>query len=283
MNGARRTDGGRRRRAAVLGSPIGHSLSPVLHRAAYEELDLRDWSYDRFETDEAALPEFLAGLGPEWAGLSLTMPLKRAVIPLLDEITDTAASVEAVNTVVFTEDGRRVGDNTDIPGIVAALRERGIEKVDSAAVLGAGATASSALAALARVCTGEVVAYVRSAARAAEMRRWGERLGLDVRTADWADADQALRAPLVIATTPAGTTDALARSVPERPATLFDVLYDPWPTDLAARWSAYGGAVVSGLDLLVHQAVLQVEQMTGLAPAPLAAMRTAGEKSLAQR
>ncbi|MFE6624756.1 shikimate dehydrogenase [Streptomyces sp. NPDC057740] len=271
------------RRAAVLGSPIAHSLSPVLHRAAYEELGLTDWSYDRFEIDEAALPGFLKELGPEWAGLSLTMPLKRAVIPLLDEISETAASVEAVNTVVFGEDGRRVGDNTDIPGMVAALRERGIEQVDSAAILGAGATASSALAALARVCTGEVVAYVRSEARAAEMRQWGERLGVEVRTADWAEADQALRAPLVIATTPAGTTDALAAAVPERPATLFDVLYDPWPTALAARWSMYGGAVVSGLDLLVHQAVLQVEQMTGRAPAPVEAMRKAGERALAAR
>jgi shikimate dehydrogenase len=267
----------------VLGSPIAHSLSPVLHRAAYGALGLSEWSYDRFEVDEEALPGFLAELGPEWAGLSLTMPLKRAVIPLVDEITDTAASVEAVNTVVFKQDGRRVGDNTDIPGMVAALRERGIEEVESAAVLGAGATASSALAALARVCTGEVVAYVRSQARAAEMRQWGERLDIEVRTEDWADAEQALRAPLVIATTPAGATDALAASVPERPATLFDVLYDPWPTDLAARWSAYGGAVVSGLDLLVHQAVLQVEQMTGRSPAPLDAMRTAGEHALAAR
>lgn len=270
-------------RAAVLGSPIAHSLSPVLHRTAYEELGLANWSYDRFEIDEAALPGFLAALGSEWAGLSLTMPLKRAVIPLLDEISETAASVEAVNTVVFTEDGRRVGDNTDIPGMVAALRERGIEQVDSAAILGAGATASSALAALARICTGEVVAYVRSEARAAEMRQWGERLDVEVRTADWADADRALRAPLVIATTPAGTTDALASAVPELPATLFDVLYDPWPTALAARWSMYGGAVVSGLDLLVHQAVLQVEQMTGRVPAPLDAMRKAGERALAAR
>ncbi|MEV6740072.1 shikimate dehydrogenase [Streptomyces sp. NPDC051104] len=272
-----------KRRAAVLGSPIAHSLSPVLHRAAYQELGLKDWSYDRFEVDEQALPGFLADLGPEWAGLSLTMPLKRAVIPLLDSVSDTAASVEAVNTVVFTEDGRRVGDNTDIPGMVAALRERGIEEVDSAAILGAGATASSALAALARICTGPVVAYVRSEARAAEMRQWGERLDVDIRTADWADADRALRAPLVVATTPAGATDALAAAVPERPATLFDVLYDPWPTTLAARWSAYGGAVVSGLDLLVHQAVLQVEQMTGRAPAPLDAMRKAGEHALAAR
>lgn len=283
MHGATRTDGDRRNRAAVLGSPIAHSLSPVLHRAAYEELGLDDWSYDRFEVDEAALPGFVGKLGPEWAGLSLTMPLKRAVIPLLDGISETASAVEAVNTVVFTEDGQRLGDNTDVPGMVAALRERGIEQVDSAAILGAGATASSALAALARICTGEVVAYVRSQARAAEMRQWGERLDVEVRTEDWADAEHALRAPLVIATTPAGTTDVLSSVVPERPATLFDVLYDPWPTALAARWSAYGGAVVSGLDLLVHQAVLQVEQMTGRVPAPLDAMRTAGEKALASR
>jgi shikimate dehydrogenase len=271
------------RRAAVLGKPIAHSLSPVLHRAAYEELGLTGWSYDRFELDEAALPGFVEQLGPEWAGLSVTMPLKRAVIPLLDEISETAASVEAVNTVVFSEDGRRLGDNTDIPGMVAALRERGIEQVDSAAILGAGATASSALAALARICTGQVVAYVRSEARAAEMRQWGERLDVDVRTADWADAAEALDAPLVIATTPAGATDALAHAVPERPAALFDVLYDPWPTELAARWSMIGGAVVSGLDLLVHQAVLQVEQMTGLRPAPVEAMRKAGEHALAAR
>ncbi|MFE1026084.1 shikimate dehydrogenase [Streptomyces sp. NPDC058818] len=277
---ARATD---RRRAAVLGSPIAHSLSPALHRAAYAELGLEGWTYDRFDVDEEALPGFFERLDPEWAGLSLTMPLKRAVIPLLDEISETAASVDAVNTVVLTEDGRKTGDNTDIPGIVAALREHGIEKVETAAVLGAGATASSALAALARICTGEVAVYVRSEARAAEMRGWAERLDVTVRIADWADAEEALRAPLVVATTPAGATDALAATVPEMPATLFDVLYDPWPTALAARWSAYGGAVVSGLDLLLHQAVLQVEQMTGRAPAPLAAMRRAGERALADR
>jgi shikimate dehydrogenase len=274
------TDG---RRAAVLGSPIAHSLSPVLHRAAYRELGLDDWSYDRFDIDELALPGFVGGLDASWAGLSLTMPLKRAVIPLLDEITDTAAGVEAVNTVVLTEDGRRVGDNTDIPGMVAALRERGVEKVGEAAVLGAGATASSALAALARICSGPVTAYVRSEARAEEMRGWGERLGVDVRTAAWDDAAEAFAAPLVVATTPAGTTDTLAASVPDRPGTLFDVLYDPWPTRLAAAWSARGGKVVGGLDLLVHQAVLQVEQMTGRTPGPLAAMRAAGEAALAQR
>ncbi|MGC5344727.1 shikimate dehydrogenase [Streptomyces sp. DT24] len=270
-------------RAAVLGSPIAHSLSPVLHRAAYAELGLRDWTYERAEVDEAALPGFVEGLDSSWAGLSLTMPLKRAIIPLLDSVSETASSVEAVNTVVISADGRRHGDNTDIPGMVAALREQGVAEVESAAVLGAGATASSALAALAVLCAGPVTAYVRSRERGAEMRAWGERLGVDVRTADWADAASALTAPLVIATTPAGSTDALAGSVPGAPGTLFDVLYEPWPTPLAAAWSARGGAVVGGLDLLVHQAVLQVERMTGRVPAPLAAMRKAGEQALAAR
>ncbi|CAG6394473.1 shikimate dehydrogenase [Streptomyces cocklensis] len=269
------------RRAAVLGSPIAHSLSPVLHRAAYAAMGLTGWRYDRFEVDEDALPGFLDGLDPaQWAGLSLTMPLKRAVIPLLDSVSDTAASVEAVNTVVLGADGRRSGDNTDIPGMLAALRERGVTSVPSAAILGAGATASSALAALARICTGEVTAYVRGPARVAEMRQWGERLGVTVRTADWADAAKALDEPLVVATTPAGAADHLAAAVPGHPGTLFDVLYHPWPTALAAAWSDRDAPVVSGLDLLVHQAVLQVEQHTGHTPAPLAAMRTAGEAAL---
>ncbi|WP_432250127.1 shikimate dehydrogenase [Streptomyces sanyensis] len=272
-----------RRRAAVLGSPVAHSLSPVLHSAAYAALGLDGWTYGRFEVDEEALPGFLAGLDASWAGLSLTMPLKRAVIALLDEVSPTAAAVEAVNTVVFTDDGRRIGDNTDIPGMAAALAERGVDTVPSAAVLGAGATASSALAALSRLCTGPVTAYVRSAARAEEMRGWGERLGIEVRTADWADAARAFEEPLVVATTPAGATDAFAAAVPAAPGTLFDVLYEPWPTALASAWAARGGAVLGGLDLLVHQAVLQVEQMTGRAPAPLAAMREAGERALAAR
>ncbi|MCX4868299.1 shikimate dehydrogenase [Streptomyces sp. NBC_01369] len=273
----------RRHRAAVLGSPIAHSLSPVLHRAAYAELGLDGWTYDRFEVDEAALPGFVQRLDSTWAGLSLTMPLKRAIIPLLDSVSGTASSVEAVNTVVLTEDGRLTGDNTDIPGMIAALRERGVEKTESAAVLGAGATASSALAALSQICAGPVTAYVRSRERGDEMRGWGERLGVDVRIADWAEAEQALRAPLIIATTPAGATDGLTDAVPERPGTLFDVLYEPWPTGLASAWTAHGGPVIGGLDLLVHQAVLQVEQMTGRSPAPLAAMRRAGEQALAAR
>ncbi|MFF1796210.1 shikimate dehydrogenase, partial [Kitasatospora sp. NPDC058263] len=245
-------------RAAVLGSPIAHSLSPHLHRAAFAALGLDGWRYDAFEVDEAGLPGFLTGLDAErWAGLSLTMPLKRAVIPLLDEVSATARSVDAVNTVVFTADGRRTGDNTDIPGLVNALRERGITEVAGAAVLGAGATASSALAALAQICTGEVTVYVRSAERAREMAELGERLGVTVRTADWERGAEALAQPLTVSTTPAGATDAFAAGLPAAPGALFDVLYHPWPTALAAACAERGAAVLGGLDLLVHQAVLQ--------------------------
>lgn len=273
-------------RAAVLGSPIAHSLSPALHNAAYAALGLHGWTYGRHEVDEAALPGFLAGLdvaGEGWAGLSLTMPLKRAVIPLLDEVSEAALAVEAVNTVVFTADGRRTGDNTDIPGLVAALAERGIEKVEAAAVLGAGATASSALAALSRICTGEVTAYVRSPERAAQMHALGDRLGVAVRTASWERAAEALASPLTVSTTTAGANDHLAQAVPDRPGAYFDVLYHPWPTPLAEACAARGAAVLGGLDLLVHQAVLQCEQFTGVRPAPLAAMRAAGEAALGLR
>ncbi|KWX00676.1 shikimate dehydrogenase [Carbonactinospora thermoautotrophica] len=269
------------RRAGVLGSPIAHSLSPVLHRAAYAALGLAGWEYDAYEVDETALPGFLDRLGPEWAGLSLTMPLKRAVIPLVDEVTELARAVEAVNTVVF-HDGRRHGDNTDVPGMVNALRERGVEKAASAAILGGGATAASALAALAQVCLGEVTAYVRNPARADQLRKIAERLDRPVRVAPWDRAAEAFAAELVVATTPAGAADTLAAAVPDRPGALFDVVYHPWPTPLAAAWQERGGLVVGGLDLLVHQAVLQVEQMTGR-PGPLAAMRAAGEAALAGR
>jgi shikimate dehydrogenase len=280
------------RRAGVLGSPIAHSLSPALHRAAYAELGLA-WDYRTYEVDEAALPAFLAGLDGSWAGLSLTMPLKRTVIPLLDEVSPLAVAVEAVNTVLVdgpggaepasTADVRLRGENTDVPGMVAALRERGVDGVAVAAVLGGGATASSAVAALCEVCTGAITVFARAAGRAEEMRMLADRLGRPVHVAPWQEAGDALKSDLVVATTPAGVTDELADAVPAGAGTLFDVVYHPWPTRIAAAWDRAGGHVVSGLDLLLHQAVLQVELMTGRWPAPLPAMRAAGEEALAAR
>lgn len=290
------TAGADARRAAVLGSPIAHSLSPVLHRAAYAVLGLDAWSYGAFEVDEAALPGFVARLGvgrppdggPAWAGLSLTMPLKRAVIPLLDDVEPRALAVEAVNTLLFRPDGSRFGANTDIPGLGAALAERGVVSVPTAAVLGGGATAASTVAALAGITEGAIEVYVRSPKRASGLEELAANLGLALRLRPWdLAATEAVGRPLVVNTTPKGAADGLAEAVPARPGTLFDVLYHPWPTPLAAAWQRAGGPVLGGLDLLVHQAVFQVELMTGADPAHraalVAAMRTAGLAALAER
>ena len=274
------------RRAAVLGSPISHSLSPVLHRAAWSALGLTGWDYAAHDVTEAALPGFLAGLGPEWAGLSLTMPLKAAVLPLLDGASPVVEVVGAANTVLL-RDGRRVGDNTDVPGMVAALGAGSEQpaEVPYAAVLGGGATARSALAALAAV-TAEVRTYVRTPARATELTATAEAVGLRLTVRPWSSAADALGAPLLVNTTPAGAADGLVARAPATVGTLFEVLYEPWPTPLAAAWAARGGRVVDGLELLVQQAVLQVGLMTGAdvegaGPAGLVAvMRAAGEREL---
>ena len=269
------------RRAAVLGSPVEHSLSPVLHRAAYDHLGLTGWSYDAVEVDEAGLAGFLTGLDPSWAGLSLTMPLKAAVLPLLDAASPLVTTAGAANTVLL-RDGRRVGENTDIPGMIAALAARGVRSVADAVVLGGGATARSAVIALAAV-THTVTAYVRDPARRVGLEAAAAGAGVGLQVEPWARAADGLAAPLVVSTTPAGATDLLVPAVPRAVGVLFEVLYDPWPTPLAAAWVARGGAVVDGLDLLVHQAVLQVSLMTGVEvdrDELARVLRAAGERAL---
>jgi shikimate dehydrogenase len=271
------------RRCAVLGSPIAHSLSPVLHRAAYVELGL-DWRYDAVEVDEAGLAGFVDGLGPEWRGLSLTMPLKRAVVPLLDEVHGRAVEAGAANTVVL-EEGRRVGHNTDVPGAVSALRDRWEHPVRHALVVGGGATAASLLLALADLGCPDVTLAVREPNRAAAtLDAVGRhpappevtvvrlaKLGRGLGTVD-----------LVASTIPAGAPDDTVLAAAADARVVFDVLYDPWPTPLAAAALSRGQVLVGGLDLLVHQAALQVELMTGK-PAPLEVMAAAGEAALSQR
>jgi shikimate dehydrogenase len=254
-----------RRRAAVLGHPVAHSLSPVLHLAAYSELGL-DWTYERIDVTEDALPAFVDGLDEAWAGLSLTMPLKHAVLPLLDTIDPLVEVTGAANTVVLGPHGR-AGHNTDVEGIQAALVEAGAGGEAEAAVLGAGATARSALAALAAHDVGRVVVAVRRPEAGEALRTTAEALGLELTVHGWSDATELLSRPLVVSTVPAGAADVLAAVVPDRPGVLLDVVYHPWPTPLAAAWQRSGGSVASGLAMLLHQAVAQVELMTGRRPA----------------
>ena len=264
-------------RCAVLGSPIDHSLSPVLHRAAYAALDL-GWSYDAYDVTEQTLAGFVGGLGPNWRGLSLTMPLKRAVLPLLDELDATAAMVGVVNTVLLEVDGSRRGHNTDVEGMIASLRAAGVDRVRTAAVVGGGATAASALAALRRLHAPTVTLLVREPGRADLLRDLAQRLGLELVVHPLTEAAH-VRADLLVSTVPAGAGDpAVLASV--APVT-FDVAYAPWPTALAKSAALLDRQVIGGLDLLVNQAALQVELMTGVRPAPLKAMMEAGRHALA--
>jgi len=272
-------------KAAVLGSPIAHSLSPALHTAAYAALGLDDWTYQAIECDEAGLPAFVTARGPDWAGLSLTMPLKRTVLPLLDHLDPLAAATGGANTVVFRPDGR-YGYNTDVQGIVHALTEAGAPEPGSVTIIGAGATACSALAALPELGVAGADVVVRDPSRAAGLLAAADRLLLRVRlrpfsalTADGFVPD------LLISTVPAGAADIYSeriRATARAPAAVLDVVYAPWPTPLALATSAAGAVVASGFAMLLHQAAAQVQLMTGK-PAPLEAMRAAGQAELARR
>jgi shikimate dehydrogenase len=269
------------RRCGVLGDPIAHSLSPVLHRAAYAELGL-DWTYDAHRVASGRLEAFLAELGPEWRGLSLTMPLKREALPLVDRLTDRARMAGAVNTLLLEDDGSRVGDNTDLPGAAAAIRERTSAPLASAAILGGGATATSVGLALVDLGVRSMVVAVREEARAAETLAALRAHPAAPRVVVEPIAGGRWSADVVVSTVPAAaqTPELVARcaGVP----VVFEALYDPWPTPLAASAIDSGRTLVSGLDLLVHQAALQLELFTGMR-APLAVMRDAGERALAAR
>jgi len=270
-------------RCAVLGDPVEHSLSPALHRAAYDVLGL-DWTYDAVRVPAGGLAAFVAGLDDTWRGLSLTMPLKREAVPLLTSQDRWTRVSRAANTLLLDPDGGRHGLNTDVPGALAAVNEATHAHLGSAVVLGGGATAASVLLALAERGLTEAVLVVRDPGRADETRqavaRHPQPPRLTVR--DWDDLAP-VRADIVVSTVPAAAQDdavlAAVRDVP----VVFDVLYDPWPTPLARAATTDGRTVVGGLDLLLWQAVDQVRAMTGRFDVPVAAMRAAGEAGLAER
>ena len=293
-----------RHRAAVIGSPVSHSLSPVLHRAAYAGLALGGWSYERRETDSEALSALLAELaapvqaGPAWAGLSVTMPHKQAILAHLDVVDPLAEAVGAVNTVVAQRSGAGgallAGFNTDVAGIIGALRETARTqtpgstddrlRIEQAVVLGSGATACSALAALGELRAGRITVVARRHTGPGRALSAAHRMGLDIETLTWKPADSASNieaarrlaaADVVISTLPAGAADPLA--VPMRQAldradgtrtgaVMLDVVYAPWPTALAQAWGRAGGVVAPGWLMLLHQAVPQVQLMTGQQP-----------------
>jgi shikimate-5-dehydrogenase len=262
------------RRAAVLGSPVSHSLSPVLHRAAYAALNLPYWRYDAIECDDVALPAFVGSLGLEWAGLSVTMPGKRAALDLADAVTPTALAVGAANTLVHGPDGEWLADSTDVDGVLGSLAAYGVSAAASAVVLGAGGTAAAAIVALSRLGVSSLIVVARSALRATDAVACAARVGLRVQVAPWSELPS-LSADVLVSTVPAGVVDdGVATVVAAGFPAVLDAVYHPWPTPLARAVSAQGGALVTGLDMLLHQAFGQVETFTRR-PAPREAMRAA--------
>jgi shikimate dehydrogenase len=287
------------RKAAVLGSPIAHSRSPQLHLAAYRALGLVDWTYERIECTGDELPSLVGGFGPEWVGLSVTMPGKFAALRFADERTFRAEQIGSANTLVRTSSGWRA-DNTDIDGVTGALgavfggqerSDRGIgiggqersdrgsgiggqERSDSgmnigtAAVLGSGGTAPAAVAGLAELGVQEISIVARNRDKASALLELGTRLGVETR---WVELGTPLTdVGVVVNTIPADVAARYADTVTTA-SVLLDAIYDPWPTPLAAAFAAAGGRVISGLQMLLNQAFAQVEQFTGQ-PAPKEAM-----------
>jgi shikimate dehydrogenase len=249
---------GSARRCAVLGSPIQHSLSPALHRAAYAHLGLA-WTYDRVEVDERGLAAFVRGLDSSWRGLSLTMPLKVAVVELGD--VDQLASLAGAGNTLILEGGSRTVHNTDVGGLTWAVGEVTTSPPQRVTILGAGATASAALIAASQLGAQQVTIVVRTPARAEPLRPLAVQLGVELDIRPWwarlPDAD------LAVSTVVSGAADTIAPSVVDTVPVIVDVIYDPWPTVLATTAEGAGCTVINGRDLLVGQALLQIELMTG--------------------
>ena len=275
------------RRAAVLGHPIGHSKSPALHRAAYASLGF-DCSYEAIDLTEQQVPDFIAGLraagpaGPDWVGLSVTMPLKAALVPQMDEVSDLVRRLGVLNTVVVSrgEPGagpgavRLSGHNTDVAGIVGALRHAGARAGGNAVILGGGGTAAAAVAALAGLGAASVTICLRQPAKAVQLVELAAGFALPCQVLPLQDAAGCLEAAdLVVSTLPPRAADPVAAQLAlddggsARPAqagrVLLDVAYDPWPSRIAAVWQGRGGTIVAGIEMLIYQAVEQVRLFSG--------------------
>lgn len=265
-----------RPRCGVLGDPIRHSLSPLLHRAAYAALGL-DWTYDAHRVSADELAGFVAGLDPHWRGLSLTMPLKQVAGQLCTDVEPVAAQLRAVNTMVRTDAGWR-GANTDVGGCVDAVRAAGLDTMLRGLVVGAGATAASALAAMADLGAREALVLARSTARAEWLVPLGAELGVEVTTRGLDEPEEGPNdegADLLVSTIPASAQPAYADRLGTSARMVFDVVYDPPMTPLLRAAAVAGARVVPGLDLLLYQAARQVVLMTGVDEAPIDAMRHA--------
>lgn len=279
--------------AAVLGHPVGHSLSPVLHSAAYRVMGV-GWEYTRWDVDTPDWPDFWRHRVSEghWRGFSVTMPLKSLAAAQADERTPLVDALGVANTLVFRADDTTIADNTDVTGIMAALTAAGeIPAAPRCAILGGGGTATAAVAALHGLGASSVDVFVRSPERAVKVTDAAARLGAPVAVRAWSEAARKLAGyDALVCTLPPRGADDLAREFAVLGCAvngvLLDAAYDPWPSAIAHAWRSAGGAVAPGIDMLIFQAVDQVRWFTlGRAdrPVPREAQVTAAMCRAVQR
>lgn len=262
------------RKAGILGSTIAHSCSPRLHLAAYRALCLYDWTYERIECGADELPAVVNGFGPQWVGVSVTMPSKFAALRFADEHTARAGLVGSANTLLRTRRGWRA-DNTDIDGVAGALAVIG-PVAGRALVCGSGGTTPAAVMGLAELGVTDITVVARNPDKAARLVDLGVQVGVATRFCGLDSgglADEVTAAEVLVSTVPADVAARYVDAFATVPV-LLDAIYDPWPTPLVAAVAAAGGQVISGLQMLLHQAFAQVEQFTGM-PAPREAMACA--------
>ena len=258
--------------AGVAGYPIEHSLSPIIHKAGYEALGL-DWNYEKYLLKEEELFNFVSTRDNELVGLSLTMPLKEKAIEISDVVTDLAKKANSANTLIFKENKVYSG-NTDVYGIVQALKTNKKLDLTNPAIIGSGATARSAVLSLNNMGAKNVMVCARNESAVNQVSDLANSLGLTCQIINWNDLAKAMNASTLISTLPSQAMDKFAALGPENPGTLLDIAYDPWPSKVAMEWIFRRGFVVSGLEMLLHQACMQFELMTGL-KAPITQMRQA--------
>lgn len=248
------------KRLGVVGHPISHSLSPTLHNAAYESLGL-PWTYSAIDVAPGEFYEFLRREGSSLHGLSVTMPHKVSALEACTELDLIAERTHSVNTLLVSRDSDdRVisGFNTDVAGIVHALSDAGVVQARHAAIIGGGATASSAVVAAAEIGAEHISVLVRTPANAFYLEQVGQQCGVKVTVHHFNDMSQLSEVDLAISTLPGDVEVSLAELPRSTRATLLDVAYNPWPSVRATEWSVAGGEVVSGLRMLAHQALIQV-------------------------
>lgn len=265
-------------RAAVLGSPIAHSLSPTLHRAGYAALGL-DHDYQAIDVPAAKFRDFMSGLTTCWMGLSLTMPLKEIAFEVANDVSPEAVLSQSINTIICGEHLR--AENTDIHGIVAAVREVTSTQFTRLVVIGSGATARSTIMAAAALGVDTATVVARNATTRGRCEALAVRMGM-VLSPDDDDTVLVTTDTLVVSTVPSAAGAEVAHRLAHADGTLLDVVYHPWPSPLVSHWRARSLPVVPGHLMLLHQAARQFEMMTGR-DAPMGAMRQALESALASR